>query len=174
MSTLPSWRVILTMAAALGVARLSIGPAAGAGTESETSRRAPAGVPGEELFKDGTVRRIHIELLPAAMQTLGKSSRSYVRASIREGTTRFETVALHLKGAKGSFRKLEEKPGFTLDFDRFAPGQTFYGLRRIHLNNSVEDPSYLKEKIGSDSLLSTLARDVSQSAAASAPFSQNS
>ena len=138
------------MAAALGVAWLSIGPAAGAGTENEASRRAPAGVPGEELFKDGRVRRIHIELLPAAMEALGKSSRSYIRASIREGNTRYETVALRLKGAKGSFRKLEEKPGFTLDFDRFAPGQAFCGLRRIHLNNSVEDPSYLNEKIGSE------------------------
>jgi hypothetical protein len=38
----------------------------------------------------------------------------------------------------------------TLDFDRFNAGQKFHGLRRIHLNNSVEDPSYCNELLGSE------------------------
>jgi spore coat protein H len=60
-----------------------------------------------------------------------------------------DKVGVHLKG-RGSFRPLEEKPGLTLDFGRYLPAQRFHGLRKIHLNNSVEDPSFVKEWIGSE------------------------
>src|SRR5262249_24800029 len=59
-------------------------------------------------------------------------------------------VGIHLKGSTGSFRSLDDKPAFTLNFDRFSRGTRFHGLRKIHLNNSVEDPSYLNEMIGSE------------------------
>src|SRR6185295_19057906 len=35
----------------------------------------------------------------------------------------------------------------TLNFDKFARGQRFHGLQKIHLNNSVQDPSYLSEAL---------------------------
>lgn len=149
-SVRPCWRWIWITGGGLGFAGLWMGLSLGASAPQAFNFQAPVGAPGEELFSDGKVRRIHLEVLPSAMEALEKDSRSYVLASIREGTMRYENAALHLKGAKGSFRKLEEKPGFTLDFQRFSPGQTFFGLRRIHLNNSVEDPSYLNEKIGSE------------------------
>src|SRR5204863_7513253 len=38
----------------------------------------------------------------------------------------------------------------TLNFAKFRPEQRFHGLRKIHLNNSVEDPSYLNEVLGSE------------------------
>jgi spore coat protein H len=34
-----------------------------------------------------------------------------------------------------------------LNFDRLNPGQSFHGLHKISLNNSVQDPTYLNEKI---------------------------
>ena len=62
----------------------------------------------------------------------------------------FTDVALHLKGSVGSFRDVDDKPDLTLDFNRFDFQQRFHGLRRIHLNNSVEDPSYCNEMLGSE------------------------
>jgi hypothetical protein len=59
-------------------------------------------------------------------------------------------VAVHLKGAYGSFRPLDEKPGFTLNFDKFSDGQLFHGLRKISLNNSIQDGSYLSDNIARD------------------------
>src|SRR6185437_7521161 len=38
----------------------------------------------------------------------------------------------------------------TLDFTRFAGGRTIGGIEKIHLNNSVEDPSFLDEFIGGE------------------------
>jgi hypothetical protein len=45
-----------------------------------------------------------------------------------------------------TFQPIDAKPSLTLNFDKFAPGQRFHGLTKIHLNNSVQDPSYLCEQ----------------------------
>src|SRR5205085_6050826 len=94
--------------------------------------------------------RIEIELAPDKMAVLRKESREFVRVVVIEDGKTYRDVAVHLKGSVGSFRPLEDKPAFTLDFSRFSPGQKFHGLRRIHLNNSVEDPSYCNEQLGSE------------------------
>jgi spore coat protein H len=111
---------------------------------------APVNVAGRELFTPPTVRQISITIPEEGLMVLRTNSRTYVAAAVREGTNAFERVAIHLKGSTGSFRKIDDKPGLTLDFDKYTPKQRFHGLSKIHLNNSVEDPSYLHEFIGSD------------------------
>jgi spore coat protein H len=54
-------------------------------------------------------------------------------------------VAIHLKGAAGSFRGFDDRPALTLNMDHFAKGQSFHGMDKFHLNNSVQDGSYLNE-----------------------------
>jgi hypothetical protein len=73
-----------------------------------------------------------------------------VPATIQEGETKLQRVGVHLKGSTGSFRNLDDKPALTLNFDEFVGDQRFHGLRKIHLNNSVEDPSYFNELCGSE------------------------
>src|SRR5688572_3184624 len=103
---------------------------------------------GEDLFKDCVIPDVQIEISREGMSALGQSGRKYVRATVREGKTVYTNVAIRLKGGPGSFRPInDQKPAFTLNFDKFAPGQTFHGLKKIHLNNSVQDSSYLHEKI---------------------------
>lgn len=58
---------------------------------------------------------------------------------------RYKDVAIHVKGAAGSTRSVDDKPALTLSFGKFTPDQKFHGLRKIHLNNSVQDGSYLSE-----------------------------
>ncbi|MBI2949369.1 MAG: CotH kinase family protein [Verrucomicrobia bacterium] len=87
---------------------------------------------------------------PPNLASLRVEGRKYVRANVRAQGEVFHDVGLHLKGATGSFRPTDDKPSLTLDFDRFVSGQNFGGLTKIHLNNSVEDASYLKEQIGSE------------------------
>jgi spore coat protein H len=59
----------------------------------------------------------------------------------------FRDVGVHLKGAAGSFRGVDDRPALTLDFDRFVPGQHFHGLGKLHLNNSVQDGTYVHETL---------------------------
>ena len=103
-----------------------------------------------ELFSSPTVRSIRIELAESDVEALKKDARKFARATIREGKTVYKDVGLHLKGAAGSFRGLDDKPALTLSFGRFMAGQKFHGLRKIHLNNSVQDPSFLNENLSGE------------------------
>ena len=69
---------------------------------------------------------------------------------IEEGGKTYENVGIHLKGAAGSFRGIDDRPALTLNFDKFQKGQDYHDLDKIHLNNSVQDPSYLNELICSE------------------------
>lgn len=91
---------------------------------------------------------IAIEIAREDIARLRRESRKYVRADVRVSGRVFRGAGLHLKGATGSFRQIDDNPGFTLDFGQFGAGPDFYGSRKIHLNNSVEDPSYLREQLG--------------------------
>lgn len=66
------------------------------------------------------------------------------------GAETLENVALHLKGAIGSKRGWDDKPGLTLNADKFVDGQSFRGLDKFHLNNCVQDPTYLCEQISNE------------------------
>ncbi|PYJ85625.1 MAG: hypothetical protein DME22_08430 [Verrucomicrobia bacterium] len=106
--------------------------------------------PGDDLFANESVLRIHVEMRPQELQSLREESRRYVRSTISAEGKVYRDVGIHLKGSTGSFRGVDDKPALTLDFSRFVNGQKFHQLRKIHLNNSVEDPSYVNEKLGSE------------------------
>ena len=107
-------------------------------------------LPGAELFTNDGVRQIQIEMDASRVESLRWDPREFVRATVKEAGMVYEDVAIHLKGSIGSFREVDHKPDLTLDFNRFNTQQKFHGLRRIYLNNSVEDPSYCNELLGSE------------------------
>ena len=107
------------------------------------------------LFTNAIVHPLRIEIGAAGMKTLegyhqvwGKPrpERVDVKATVREGNHVYTNVAIHLKGSY-TYQAIDQKPSLTLNFDKLAPGQRFHGLDKIHLNNSVQDPTYLCEKI---------------------------
>jgi spore coat protein H len=53
---------------------------------------------------------------------------------------------VQLKGFT-TFQPIEGLPSMTLDFEKLSPKQKFHGLRKISLNNSLQDPTRLHEKI---------------------------
>ncbi len=110
--------------------------------------RAAEAAPAAAVFDSPGVSHLRVQLRPEAMGQLKARPRDYVRATIIEGSNVWTAVAVRVKGRTGSFRDIDDKPSLTLDFDRLAPGQRFLGLTKIHLNNSVEDPSSLHEWIG--------------------------
>jgi hypothetical protein len=116
--------------------------------------------PTENIFTNSQVLRIEIEIPEAGMQTLraynwqgfaggggDEQKRPTAKATVREGGKTYTDVAIHLKGAAGSFRPVDSNPALTLNFDKNVKGQTFHGLERISLNNSVQDRSLLNEQI---------------------------
>ena len=109
--------------------------------------------PLDDIFAGTNVLRIRILIPNSGISALRNSGwgngqeRPKVKAIVREGTTLYTNVEVHLKGAAGSFRSVDDNPGLTLNFSKDAPGQTFHGYHKISLNNSVQDRSFLTEKI---------------------------
>jgi spore coat protein H len=115
----------------------------------------------EDLFTNRSIPHLRIEISPEGMDILRAyqfdvdepMERTNVLATIREGSAVYTNVAIHLKGHLGSFRPVDSKPALTLNFDKHADGQRFHGLQKIHLNNSVQDYSYVSEQISRELFL---------------------
>src|SRR5690348_9538011 len=91
-------------------------------------------IPLDDIFAGTNVLRLRILIPNSGMSALRNNSgwgngqeRTKVKAIVREGATVYTNVEIHLKGAAGSFRPLDDNPGLTLNFEKNAPGQTFHG-----------------------------------------------
>jgi spore coat protein CotH len=110
----------------------------------------PKNDPSEAFFAKGMIPRLELTLLQADVARIRETPREYVRATMVEnGKTTYASVGVKLKGAAGSFRPFDEKPALTIRMDKFDGGETFHGLNKFHLNNSVQDGTYLHEWLGS-------------------------
>jgi spore coat protein H len=110
--------------------------------------------PGADIFNGTNIVRMSITIPASAKRALsgyywgnGGQEKPEAKVTVTEGTNVYKNVALHLKGSAGSFRPISDKPALTLHFDKYVQGQMFHGLSKISLNNSVQDPTYVEEKI---------------------------
>lgn len=100
-------------------------------------------------FFAGPVPTFELTIAPKFMDSLREDRRRPVPATVRVGTNVFESVAVHVKGAAGSTRSIDDRPALTLNFDKLKRGQTCFGLDKLHLNNSVQDRSLMDENLAS-------------------------
>ncbi|MFM8357170.1 MAG: CotH kinase family protein, partial [Verrucomicrobiota bacterium] len=100
-------------------------------------------------FFTGPVQVWELTLPEASRQALRESPRDYAPARVRIGSEVFEEVGVHLKGSAGSKRSVDDRPSMTLKFNRYRPGRRAFGLEKLHLNNSVQDGSYLNQNLAS-------------------------
>lgn len=101
----------------------------------------------DTFFAHGTIPKIKIEISKIELDKLRQKDREYVKCTvIEDNKTRYEDVGIHLKGAAGSFRPFDDRPALSLNFNKFKK-QKFHDLDKIHLNNSVQDGSFLSELI---------------------------
>lgn len=104
--------------------------------------------PVAEFFKSGKVVEINVEIGTKEMDSLRREDRKYVKAKLTEdGKTVYTDVGVHLRGAAGSYRGIDDKAGLTVNMDKFKDDQRFHGMDKWHLCNSLQDPSYVSELI---------------------------
>ena len=96
------------------------------------------------MFAADRVLRFDLELKPWDMAELAREPRDYVPAVLRFEDWTFEDVQARFKGNR-AMESWSGKPAFKL---RFAKKRRFFGLRRLVLNNMVEDPTMLREALG--------------------------
>jgi hypothetical protein len=143
---------------------VATGIVAACGSEEPASPFAPTD-PAGRFFDPGHVVEVSLEIAPADWDTLRRQTRSWwdvvavegkacmvqpfpkpfdwFTASITVDGLRRDRVAVRKKGFLGSLD--EERPALKVRFDRFVSGQTLNGLERLTLNNSVQDPTWLKQ-----------------------------
>ncbi|HEX7898688.1 MAG TPA: CotH kinase family protein [Planctomycetota bacterium] len=110
----------------------------------------PNALAADAFFKTPKVVELSLEIAPGDYEALKREPRKYVRATLKEGDKTWKNVAVHLKGAAGSFRGIDDKAGFSINMDKFTDDQSFHGLDKFHLNNSVQDPSFVSELISGE------------------------
>ena len=115
-------------------------------------RATPKPPPAAELFTDDRVTTLELEVSADDMSGLrktqkfkGMGERQSYTITVREGNQVYPGVEMHLKGAIGSFRPIDENPALTLSFAKHG-GPAFHGLKKISLNNSVQDGALVSEK----------------------------
>ena len=105
----------------------------------------------DPFFAAEHVTRIRLKVEPDQLAKLKESPREFVKAALQEDDLpAVAEVAVKLKGAAGSFRQWDERPALTIQMRKFRKDVTFHDLRKFHLNNSVQDETYLDEMLSAD------------------------
>jgi CotH protein len=105
------------------------------------------------LFDPAAVATVDFTLPPASLQKLEDEPETdeYQHAAIAvevDGQSLdLADVGFRLKGGAGSFRKLSGKAAFKVKFNAFVKGQKLLGLKKLTLNNMVQDPSMTHETL---------------------------
>jgi len=99
-----------------------------------------------QLFDHGVLHRIDLLTAGDEWHTLKENFREngYYPATMRWNGLEAPNAGIRSRGG-GSRSGM--KPGLRVDFGRFAPNQTFLGLRSIVLDNLTQDASGIKERV---------------------------
>ena len=101
-------------------------------------------------FTSEPVPVIQIQLPESSLKSLREKQREFTLCTLTENGRAWPSMAIKLKGAAGSFRGIDDRPALTLNSAREVKGREFHGMRKFHLNNSVQDGTLLHEFIGSE------------------------
>lgn len=101
----------------------------------------------DHVFSQDRIHEIAITLSDDAVAALAAEPYEDALGDVVIDGVAVSSIGVRLRGKIGSFRTLDGKPKFELDFNAFIDDQRFYGLESLSLNNSIVDCSYLKEPL---------------------------
>ncbi len=126
---------------------LGLAAAAWAAPPALTENQKKHAAETDAFFAEGKIPTLTITIAPKDVESLKREPRKYVKATIKDGDTTYTDVAVHLRGSAGSFRGFDDKPGLTVNMDKFTDDLVYKGMDKFHLANSAQDPSFLSELI---------------------------
>ncbi|OJH35531.1 CotH kinase family protein [Cystobacter ferrugineus] len=142
------------------VSDAGVGPHVDAGDSGDAGGLGDAGIPdagsvvrpSEALFAGTSIPLFELTLSQASIDALNAAPDTYVKGDLRlelDGQIlELPQIGVRLKGQLGSARNLNQKAAFLLKFDKFQNKQTLFGLKKLALNNMVQDPSMIHERLG--------------------------
>jgi hypothetical protein len=119
------------------------GPPPDAGPVPAPAVRSPGSV-----FDLDRLHVVTIEVDVAFLATLNDDrNQARVPALVSYDGVAMPSSGVRKKGFHGSRRDLFDKTGFTVDVHEFVREQRLFGLKKLTLNNAVQDPSFLHEHL---------------------------
>ena len=101
------------------------------------------------LFDPTQVISLALELPEASMAALSEQPDVYVIGMFSMTSGSFQQapmpIGVRIKGGGGSLQTLDGKPALKLKFNFSEPDQRLLGLKKLTLNNMVQDPSMIRE-----------------------------
>ncbi len=110
--------------------------------------------PGHPLFEKDEIHEIRLRFAQSdywsrltANYAENEDDIPYIEASFEWRDLKFDKIGVRFKG-NSSYRgaRTDKKP-FRLKFNEFVKGQKIQGIGSVNLNNSWNDPSYVREKL---------------------------
>jgi spore coat protein CotH len=99
----------------------------------------------ERVFDREVLHEVVISTEPANITEFScPPSDVYVSASVTFDGMTFDNVGIRNKGAS-SCRVFPEKMGFNVKFNEFVSGQKLFGLSKLTLNSTIQDPTWVDE-----------------------------
>ena len=127
---------------------LFLGLLSPASSPAAVSGEPPADDPAAWLFNPAAVVEIHLTLPQESIDALNIDPTEEQDGTFSLTTTSEKygplNVGIRLKG-HGSFRPLSGKAAFKIKMSHSVPGQRFFGLKTLTLNNMIQDPSMIHE-----------------------------
>lgn len=104
--------------------------------------------PPAAVFGTNVVHRIELTVASEHLNKLDNDTVNRVPCTFTFDGVTLQNVGIRKKGGLGSPRPLFDKTGFSVKFNEFVSGQKLHGLRRLALNNAIQDPTFVSEHIG--------------------------
>ena len=139
------------------VTEWNVSPGAANPTGTGQPRPAQASSDPPEMIAaagDLTDRVLGYDLIPTydlqisndGINSLRSAPTTWVQATLTFEGRAYGPVGVNLKGTS-SFQPIDQKPAFRVNINKFVKGARLFGLKEILLNNMVQDPSMLHERL---------------------------
>lgn len=123
-----------------------------AAAEAQPRRPVPApaqpaaALTEDDLFNEGTVQEIALTVNSRDWNDLREkyTENTYYAADLRWRSMTIRNVGIR---SRGNASRNAAKPGLRVDFDRYSTSQQFLGFKSLVLDNLVQDPAMLRERV---------------------------
>jgi spore coat protein H len=107
-----------------------------------------AKIPGTKVYDRTVLHELELTVAPAHVDQLENDREHRVPCTLVFDGVTVANAGIRQKGGNGSISDLQGKPGFSIKLDEFVHGQKLDGLKKLTVNNAIQDPSLLNETIG--------------------------
>ena len=87
-----------------------------------------------------------LQISDAGIASLRAAPTTWVQATLTFEGRAYGPIGVNLKGTS-SFQPIDQKPAFRVNINKFVKGARLFGLKEILLNNMVQDPSMIHERL---------------------------